>query len=81
MNEPIFNSVHHLHQPYTIAIRQQWLTPGVSNCMVLYFKRICYLHVGYNAWDNEPLFVDPFDKSIISGSGGQLPLSLASTEN
>ncbi len=36
--EPIFNSVHHLHQPYTIAIRQQWLTPGVSNCMVFNFN-------------------------------------------
>ncbi len=34
MNEPIFKSVHHLHRPYTIAIRQQWLTPGVTNCMV-----------------------------------------------
>ncbi len=27
-----------LHQPYTIAIRQQWLTPVVSNCMVFNFK-------------------------------------------
>ncbi len=38
MNEPIFNSVHHLHRHYTIAIRQEWLTPGVSNCMVFNFK-------------------------------------------
>ncbi len=38
MNEPIFNSVHHFHRPYTIAIKQQWLTPGVSNCMVFNFK-------------------------------------------
>ncbi len=38
MTEPIFNSVHHLYQPYTITIRQQWLTPGVSNCMVFNFN-------------------------------------------
>ncbi len=38
MNEPIFNSVHHLNRPYTIAIRQ-WLPRGVSNCMVFNFKR------------------------------------------
>ncbi len=34
MNESIFN----LNQPYTIAIRQQWLPPGVTNCMVFNFK-------------------------------------------
>ncbi len=38
MNELIFNSVHHLHRPFTSAIRQQWLTPGVSNCMAFNFK-------------------------------------------
>ncbi len=38
MNEPIFNSVHDLHWPYTIATRQQWLTPSASNCMVFNFK-------------------------------------------
>ncbi len=38
MNEPIFNSVHHLNRPYTIAVRQQWLPPGASNCMVFNFK-------------------------------------------
>ncbi len=44
MNEPIFNSVHHLHRPQTIAKRQQWLTPGVSNCMVFNFNvTICHM--------------------------------------
>ncbi len=38
MNEPIFNSVHHLNWPYTIAIRQLWLPPGVSNCMAFIFN-------------------------------------------
>ncbi len=32
MNEP-FN----LNQPYTIAIKQQWLPPGAANCMVFNF--------------------------------------------
>ncbi len=30
MNEPIFN----LNPPYTIAIRQVWLSPGAANCML-----------------------------------------------
>ncbi len=34
MNEPIFN----LNQPYIIAIRQQWLSPGAAICMVINFK-------------------------------------------
>ncbi len=34
MNEPTFNL-------NTIAIRQQWLPPGVSNCMVFIFKNRC----------------------------------------
>ncbi len=34
MNEPIFN----LNRPYTIAIRQQWLPPDVTNCMVFNFN-------------------------------------------
>ncbi len=38
MNQSL-NPVHHLHRPYTIAIRQQWLTPGVSNCMVFNLKK------------------------------------------
>ncbi len=38
MNEPIFNSAHHLNRSYTIVIRQQWLPPGVSNCMVFNFN-------------------------------------------
>ncbi len=37
MNEPIFSSVHHLQRPYTIAIRQQWLSPGVYNLMLFNF--------------------------------------------
>ncbi len=47
MNEPIVNSVHHLHLPYTIAIQKQWLTPGVSNCMVFNFKSM-YIHIMLN---------------------------------
>ncbi len=39
MNEPLFNSVDQLHRPYTVAIRQQWLTPGVSNCLVFNFNQ------------------------------------------
>ncbi len=39
INKLIINSVDHLNQPYTlIAIRQQWLPPGVSNCKVFIFK-------------------------------------------
>ncbi len=34
MNEPIFN----LNQLYTIAIMQQWLPPGVTNCIVFNFN-------------------------------------------
>ncbi len=40
MNEAVFNSVHYLNRPYTIAIRQQCLPRGVSNCMVFIFKYI-----------------------------------------
>ncbi len=42
-NEPIFNSEHHLHWPYTIAIREQWLTPDVSNCMIFNFNSRMYV--------------------------------------
>ncbi len=34
MNQPIFN----LNQPYTIAISQQWLPAGATNCMLFNFK-------------------------------------------
>ncbi len=34
MNEPIFN----LNEPYTIAIRQQWLPLGATNCVVFNFN-------------------------------------------
>ncbi len=36
MNELIFN----LNQPYRIAIRQEWLPPGVTNCMVFNFNSV-----------------------------------------
>ncbi len=36
MNKPIFN----LNQPYTIAIRQQWLPPGAANCIVFNFNTV-----------------------------------------
>ncbi len=38
MNEPIFNSVHHLIRAYTTATRPQWLPPGVTNCIVFKFS-------------------------------------------
>ncbi len=39
MNESIFN----LNRPYTIVIRQQWLPPGVTNCMVFNFNNTCFI--------------------------------------
>ncbi len=41
MNEPIFN----VNQPYTIAIRQQWLPLGVTTCMVFNFKSSSFYHL------------------------------------
>ncbi len=38
MNEPIFNSVHHLIRRYTTATRQKWVPPDVTNCLVFNFK-------------------------------------------
>ncbi len=59
MNELIFN----LNQPYTIAIRQQWLPPGAANCMAFNFNND--LDVEHHIWR---------DKTIVYGMWGLLSL-------
>ncbi len=58
MNEPIFNDVC-----TSFAIRQQWLPPGVTNCMVFNFKQCIHSKyeclVGKNRTTNK-VYPPPF---------------------